>query len=140
MLFHRSTGITLAFVAVTKAHFALRYPKALGLYDVDMTILPCDNFDPNTAGTVFSNYPWQGSAMRITTTHPHVTWEFNVALMSDYPNFVPLAMNIKQIDGVADMCFGQIPGKKEYVGQKAVIQIKQHATDGNNIQVRMSAF
>ncbi|KAG4434229.1 hypothetical protein IFR05_010299 [Cadophora sp. M221] len=134
MHFHHTLGVFLAFALTVTGHFGIKYPKSLSADEVDAQAEPCATFDPNTPGTVFTNYPWQGANIWVVTTHPKVTWSFNAVLLSDYPKFVPMAFDLEQTVGTGDICFGQVPGKKEFLGQKAVIQIKQHAKDGVNIQ------
>lgn len=127
-------GIALSISAAVNAHYTLVYPNPIGTYsDVDMPIGPCDGYDPTTV-TTFQDYPWRGEALSLFTTHPSVIWNFNVALFSDVKNdqsaFIPMTENVQQNNGTGELCFGQVPGKKEWVGQKAIIQMIQNAPDG----------
>lgn len=127
-------AVLLGLSAVAKAHFTLEVPAPIGPYsDVDLIKGPCDGYDPTTV-TTFQDYPWRGQGWGLITTHPSVIWEFNAALFStvtkSQSSFVPLAENAKQNTGTGFLCLGPVPGKKEWVGQKAIVQIIQHAPDG----------
>jgi hypothetical protein len=112
------------------------YPNAIGTYnDALEGTGPCDSYDPTkVTASQFQNWPWQGEAVVLITTHPNVTWNFNVALFSEITNdqshFIPLTEDVRQYNGTGILCFGQVPGNKEWVGKQAIVQILQHAPDG----------
>lgn len=135
-MFSRTSTLTvlLGLAVAAKAHFTLEVPAPIGPYsDVNLINGPCDGYDPTTA-TTFQDYPWSGQGWGLITTHPSVIWEFNAALFStvtnSQSNFIPLSENIQQTTGTGFLCLGSVPGKKEWVGQKAIVQIIQHAPDG----------
>ncbi|KAH7327211.1 hypothetical protein BKA65DRAFT_566553 [Rhexocercosporidium sp. MPI-PUGE-AT-0058] len=132
-----SSTIALVFglAAVAKAHYTLQFPEPIGPYnDEQLTNGPCDGYDPTTASN-FQDWPWRGEAVTLLTTHPVVTWSFNVALFSSVSksqsSFMPMTEDIKQNNGTGYLCLGQVPGKKEWVGEKAIVQVIQHAPDGD---------
>ncbi len=137
-------GVFLGLAIVTKAHFTLQFPAAIGPYD-DTKLIdgPCDGYDP-TSASVFQDWPWRGEAVTLLTTHPVVTWDFNAALFSSVTksqsSFIPLTETLQQNNGTGYLCFGQVPGKKEWVGQKAIVQIIQHAPDGDLTSVCLHLF
>ncbi|PMD32495.1 hypothetical protein L207DRAFT_609865 [Hyaloscypha variabilis F] len=129
-------GLLLGATAIANCHFTLQYPNAIGTYnDALEGTGPCDSDDPTkVTASQFQNWPWQGEAVVLITTHPNVTWNFNVALFSEVTNdqshFIPLTEDVRQYNGTGILCFGQVPGKKEWVGKQAIVQILQHAPDG----------
>ena len=113
----------------------LQYPLSLGYDDALEATGPCDTFDP-TARTDASNFIVEGEAILVLTTHPNVTWNINAALVSDPTNFVPITEDVWQ-KGVGYFCFSPIVPSipASWIGQPAVLQLRQHAPDGTLYQV-----
>jgi len=108
----------LAGAAAASAHFVLQIPNSLGYDDANEATGPCDTFDPTDRSKGVTNWEIRGDNIGLLTTHPSVTWEINVALVSDVKNFVPLVQPFKQSAGVGAVCFGGIPGLEAWVLRK----------------------
>lgn len=128
-------GLVLLGLALTaNAHFVLQIPTSLGYNDELETTGPCDTFDPTDQSQGVTEWSVQGDSIGLLSTHPSVTWEINVALLSDTSNWRPLVQSFGQ-KGVGEVCFTNVPGFEAWVGKDAVLQLIQHAPDGKLYQV-----
>ena len=129
-----STAVLLAGLsAYARAHFVLEIPTSLGFDDEAETEAPCGGFNPRLRTNV-TDWPIKGSAIGVLTTHDEATWEYKAALLSNLNHWVPLTRVLSQT-GVGEFCEPIIPGKKSWVGQRAVLQVIQHGDDGDLYQV-----
>jgi hypothetical protein len=124
----------LSLAAAANAHFVLQIPTSLGFDDAVEATGPCDGFDPTSRSTGVTEWPINGGAIGVLTTHTHVTWKFNAALLSDTSKWVPLTKDIDQT-GVGSYCVPQVAGNPAWVGQDAVLQVIQIGVDGTLYQV-----
>jgi hypothetical protein len=124
---------TLPFLA--HAHFILTSPPSLGFDEEAGGESPCGGFEVGTAPT--TPFPVGGGGVALLTTHTKATWQFNVALGPDFDLFVPVTPRLAQ-GGVGDFCEPAIPGRADWVGRKAVLQVVMDGHDGLLYQVRSS--
>jgi hypothetical protein len=127
----------LGLASLSTAHFVLMIPTSLGYDDEKESQAPCGSYNPLDRSTGVTDWPVGGHSVGLLSTHGSVTWEINAALISGgATTFVPLVLPFAQ-RGVGDVCFGAVPGNPAWVGQDAVVQLIQHAPDGNLYQVRI---
>ncbi|KAF1996688.1 hypothetical protein P154DRAFT_472219 [Amniculicola lignicola CBS 123094] len=123
------TAIVVGLAAVARAHFFLQDPPYIGFADDTMTVSPCGGFD-STSREGASDFSVGGAAISVITTHSDVTWEYHAALVSNPSKWVTIYPTIHQ-RGVGDFCLTSVPGVAAWAGQDAVIQVIQHAHDGD---------
>ncbi|KAH8650806.1 hypothetical protein BGZ60DRAFT_436689 [Tricladium varicosporioides] len=124
----RSTLLFLSAALITEAHFVLQTPISLGFDDDAEGTSPCGGFAA-TGRTNVTNWPTGGSAINVLTTHSTATWEFKAARLSNLNHWVSLTRNLTQ-SGVGTLCEPKIPGRKQWEGDAAVLQVIQHRDDG----------
>jgi len=127
-------SLVLGLASAASAHFVLQTPVGIGYDDAKELEGPCGGFSASDRGTV-NNWAVGGDSVGGLTTHPSVTWEFNVALLSDL-SFRPLVNPFRQSAGVGNFCFSGIRGFEAWVGRDVVLQVIQNAPDGRLYQVR----
>lgn len=121
--------VLLGFSAFVIADFLLQTPVPIGFNSTQLTVAPCDGFDPTNQDAGITEWPIAGSVINIATSETDVIWEFNAALLTDVTNFVPLTPQLSQ-QGLGQFCEPQIPGIAAWNGEDAVLQIVQHAPEG----------
>lgn len=112
----------------------LQIPTSLGFDDTVEDQGPCGSFDPTDRSTGVTDWPVNGDVVAVLTTHTHVTWEVNAALLSDVTTWVPLIPDIDR-SGVGTFCLPSVPGNQAWVGKDAVLQVIQTGPDGVLYQV-----
>ncbi|KAK4938242.1 hypothetical protein LTR28_009648 [Elasticomyces elasticus] len=125
----------LGLTAVANAHFVLQVPTSLGFDDGKESESPCGSFDPTGRSTGVTDWALGGNPVELLTTHTRGTWDIKVALLSDVTKFVSLLPVVDQ-SGVGTFCLPAVPGKAEWVGSDAVLQITQSSPDGMLYQVK----
>jgi len=122
----------------TNCHFVMEIPTSLGYDDADEATAPCDTYSPANRSTGVTLWPVGGYPISVITTHPSVTWDIYAALVNASAitsAWVRLTPVLNQTTGVGFFCEPQIPGLVEWIGQPAVLQMVQHAPDGELYQV-----
>ncbi|KAH7113801.1 hypothetical protein B0J11DRAFT_585008 [Dendryphion nanum] len=123
------TSALFGLAVVANAHFFIQDPPYLGFDDTKMTQAPCGGFSP-TIRDGASDFSVGGSAIAVLTTHGTVSWEYHAALVSDPTNWVTIYGSLNQ-KGVGDFCLPTVTAPKEWAGKHGVIQVIQHAHDGD---------
>jgi hypothetical protein len=123
-----------ALAGVSNAHFVLQIPTSIGYTSALEGTAPCGSYSPTDRSKGVTNWPLGGSAVKVLTTHSHSTWDFKIALLSNTASWIPVTRVLDQ-SGVGYLCEPQIPGLAAWVNQDAVLQVIQHATDGDLYQV-----
>ncbi|ORX98870.1 hypothetical protein BCR34DRAFT_668595 [Clohesyomyces aquaticus] len=116
----------------TNAHFVLQLPPSLGFNDVKEGDGPCGSFDIGNRNKV-TEWPVAGYPISLLTTHTRAKFTYRTALANSTDRLVDLIPQMNQM-GVGDFCLPAVPGKEEWVGLDAVIQIIQEAVDGSLYQ------
>ncbi|KAF2475595.1 uncharacterized protein BDR25DRAFT_340289 [Lindgomyces ingoldianus] len=120
------------------AHFVLQLPPSLGFNDVKEGEGPCGSFSINNRDKV-TEWPVGGYPISLLTTHTKAKLTYWTALANSTDKLVDLIPQMNQM-GVGDFCLPTVPGKKEWVGQDAVVQIVQEAADGSLYQCAAVKF
>ncbi len=128
----------LAATAAVSAHFVLEHPTSIGFDDEKLGQGPCGSFNPTDRSKGVSEWSVGGDNIAVISTHGRVTWEFNIALVSEPTTWIPLIQPVGQ-RGVGNICFKGIPGYAAWIGRPAVLQVVQHGHDGDLYQVCSSA-
>ena len=141
-LMHLALYTILCFSSLTLAHFVLQFPPSLGFDDVKEGQGPCGSFSiPSGDDTSVKSTDWPiyGAAVDVLSTHPNALWTYRAALLNATDTWVTLQSNVTQ-QGVGDFCLPAVPGKKEWTGLSAVVQVTQNAVDGTLYQVFLLIF
>ncbi|ORX98866.1 hypothetical protein BCR34DRAFT_576860 [Clohesyomyces aquaticus] len=128
------------FSILGSAHYVLQYPISIGYNDALETTGPCGSFSATDRSKGVTNWPVAGSAIKVLTTHPSVTWEFRAAKLSAPTVWTSLTPILTQTAGIGTLCEPQIPGLPAWIGLDAILQIISHAPDGNLYQCAAIKF
>lgn len=133
MVHLRAFVVCLLGPVPTYGHFILQNPKSHGFVDVLEGVSPCGSFEITDRETVT---PWfiAGSVVDIVTTHDQATWSYKAALLNDTSTWIDLQPGIRQ-QGMGDFCLPAVPGPEHWIDLDGVVQVIQHADDGDMYQV-----
>lgn len=126
-------GVVALAAGAAHAHFVLQIPTSLGYDDEKLLESPCGSFNPLDRSKGVADWPVLGQAVSVISTHGNVEWEVNAALIPEGGGaleWVPIVVPFRQ-QGVGFVCFESVPGHPDWVGRDAVVQLVQHAVDGN---------
>ena len=115
------------------AHFILQTPKSQGFVDVLEGVGPCGSLDITNRENI-TPWPIAGSVVDVTSTHDQATWSYKASLLNDTNTWVDLQPTIRQ-QGIGEFCLPSVPGPKGWKDLDGVIQVIQHAEDGDMYQV-----
>lgn len=131
----RAANIVHCLAATTAlAHFVLEIPTSIGFDDEKLDQGPCGSFDATDRSKGIAKWSVGGGNIGVISTHGRVTWEINVALVSEPTRWLPLLQEFAQ-SGVGNVCIQRVPGFSAWIGRPVVLQIIQHAHDGSLHQV-----
>ncbi|KAK6353936.1 hypothetical protein TWF730_008356 [Orbilia blumenaviensis] len=123
------------------AHFFLRYPAYIGYNDLTQGTGPCGGFTATDRSAGVTELTVNGFPIGVTSTHLGVYYEFRAALVSAPTTWVSLTqMSHLTAGGFPYYCQPQIPGIAAWVGQDAILQVIQHASDGTLYQCAAIKF
>ncbi|KAI1339203.1 hypothetical protein F5Y15DRAFT_416078 [Xylariaceae sp. FL0016] len=128
---HVPTLLSLLTASTVSATFTLLTPPSIGTTDETEITAPCGGFTVTDSST-FTDWPFLGHDVQVgSITDSSSLFYFNVALLSDPNNFVTLSPNVPT-SRKGTWCFQKIRGKTDanWLGQKAIFQLKQYAGDG----------
>ncbi|KAM3079661.1 hypothetical protein ACMFMG_006074 [Clarireedia jacksonii] len=131
-------GIVLLSARVALTHFILNYPPSLGFNADNEATSPCGGFTPSLENT--SDYAVAQNAMAFTTLHPQSTFIFRATLdgtaKGNWTNLLP----VFEVYGLGSICETDIVVGSEWIGQKGLLQVVQHAEDGVHYQCAAVKF
>ncbi|KAH7113800.1 hypothetical protein B0J11DRAFT_445783 [Dendryphion nanum] len=126
------------FWILSQAHFILQTPPSIGFEDTKEGEAPCGGFDVKNRDKV-TEWPINGYPVHLRSTHGRSTFTYKAALVNNTNEFVKLLPDVAQ-EGLGDFCLTAVPGRREWVGLEAVVQIAQEAVDGKLYQCAAVKF
>jgi hypothetical protein len=124
----------IALLALASCDFILVKPNTLGYIEANETKGPCGGVEDTAFLGEATNHPIAGLAFAMWTGQVESLWRFKAALVSDLDNWVELQRPVAQL-GYGHWCLPSVPGVEEWVGQEAIVQVKQFFNDVNKYQV-----
>lgn len=133
--------LTSLLVLVVEATFILRLPPALGVGNAINGFGPCSGyFDLSNQYNSVAEFPTEGYPILLNTTDLQSTFWYRASLLTKpYSNTTVLEWHyllppVTQT-GVGEFCLPTVPGKKEWVGLDALVQVIQESSGGIFYQV-----
>ena len=126
---HNHILATLAFAAVSSAHFSLLWPPVSGSVDEEQqTEEPCGGASTELSDSS-ADLTVEQFAISVRSSHPEGHWAFNIANSTSEP-FDWVTLSEVQTQGVGEFCLPSLSIPAEYVGSSGVLQIVDTAADG----------
>ncbi|EPS37487.1 hypothetical protein H072_8801 [Dactylellina haptotyla CBS 200.50] len=137
----RITLLALSSMQYASAHFFLKIPTYIGYTDTTESTAPCGGYTSTDRSAGVTNWTVNGFPVGITSTHQYVYYEFKAALLSAPTVWVSLTPTVHLTSGgYPYFCEPSIPGVAAWVGEDAILQVIQHASDGTLYQCAAIKF
>lgn len=120
------TGAGLGLAALAGADFTLTAPAAIETKGNGT--IPCGDYDALDREKE-TDWPVLGHDVGVNTNDPWSTFTFRAALADDLTKFVTLRPAVHH-GRAGDFCFMRIRGVKDWVGKKAVVEVRQYTGGG----------
>lgn len=124
-----TTALLLAAASTASAHFTLTYPSPLG-NNAKQGTAPCGGHTVS-ASTQAEDFYVDSDFISLKSSHPESRWTFSLTsdeTLSADGNWTAVQAPILQ-SGLGEFCT-EIGGMEDWVGQKAVLQVKEDKSDG----------
>lgn len=117
---------------VVQGHFTLQYPQPIGELKEDAEdTAPCGGYTPDLQKVDTTDFHVGGDSIVVNTAHPQDNWLYrittdNSASGTNWTQIYPMVLQ----NGLNTYCQPAVTVPEEYVGQKAVLSVVAHASDG----------
>ncbi|KAI5863302.1 hypothetical protein GGS23DRAFT_526547 [Durotheca rogersii] len=113
------------------AHFTVQHPPIIGPFNAEEEdSAPCGGHSPDLNTLPANDFHVDGDAIATTLTHSQSTWLYRVTTDATASGNWTQIWGIVDQQGAGAFCIPQISVPHSFIGQKVILSIVSHATDG----------